>query len=77
MVCQSFRDYAAVNGLTPVSYTHLDVYKRQGFSANWQLQPPTMPSAEMMFSAALRSIWYSLSERVSAGADVYKRQRRG
>ena len=42
--------------------------KLSGFSANWQLQPPTMPSAVMMFSEALRSIWYSLSERVSAGA---------
>ena len=30
--------------------------KLSGLSANWQLQPPTMSSAEMMFSAALRSI---------------------
>ena len=30
--------------------------KLSGFSANWQLQPPTMPSAVMMSSAALRSI---------------------
>ena len=39
-----------------------------GSSANWQLQPPSMPSAPMMSSAAVRSIWYSLSMSVSAGA---------
>ena len=30
--------------------------KLSGFRANWQLQPPTMPSAEIMFSEAERSI---------------------
>ena len=39
-----------------------------GLSANWTLQPPTMPSASTMFSAAVRSIWYSLSARVWEGA---------
>ena len=42
--------------------------KLTGSRANWQLQPPTMPRALTMFSDALRSIWYSLLERVSAGA---------
>ena len=42
--------------------------KLVGSRANWQLQPPTMPRALTMFSDALRSIWYSLLDRVSAGA---------
>ena len=39
-----------------------------GCSANWQLQPPSTPSASTMLIAAVRSIWYSLSESVTAGA---------
>ena len=42
--------------------------KLSGFRANWQLQPPSMPSSVMMSSAAVRSIWYSLSDRVWLGA---------
>ena len=42
--------------------------KLSGFKANWQLQPPSMPSSSMIFRAAERSIWYSLSMRVRAGA---------
>ena len=42
--------------------------KLSGFRANWQLQPPSMPSSVMMSSAAVRSIWYSWSERVWLGA---------
>ena len=39
-----------------------------GCRANWQLQPPSTSSAVTMLSAADRSIWYSLSDRVTAGA---------
>ena len=39
-----------------------------GCRANWQLQPPSTPSSEMIRKAAVRSIWYSLSDRVTAGA---------
>ena len=42
--------------------------KLSGFSANCTLQPPSMPMALTMFKAAERSIWYSLSASVSAGA---------
>src|SRR5947208_988453 len=42
--------------------------ERSGSSANWMLQPPSMPSARMMRSDALRSIWYSLSVSVCDGA---------
>ena len=42
--------------------------KLSGFRANWQLHPPTMPMASIIRREALLSIWYSLSERVSAGA---------
>ena len=42
--------------------------KESGFRANWQLQPPSTSRAVMMSSAARRSIWYSLSARVTAGA---------
>ena len=50
-------------------FTSMTSYsKLSGFRANWQLQPPSMPSELMMFSAAERSIWYSLSLSVTAGA---------
>ena len=39
-----------------------------GFRANWQLQPPMMPMAATMSSAACRSIPSSPSVRVRAGA---------
>ena len=42
--------------------------KESGLSANWQLQPPSMPSSVIMSSEAVRNIWYSLSESVTAGA---------
>ena len=42
--------------------------KLPGLSANWQLQPPSILSAEMMLSAAERSMEYSALERVMAGA---------
>ena len=38
-------------------FTSMTAYsKESGFRANWQLQPPTMPSSEMMSRAAERSI---------------------
>ena len=42
--------------------------KLSGFSANWQLQPPSTSSADTISSAARRSMPHSLSESVSAGA---------
>ena len=42
--------------------------KLSGLRANWQLQPPSIPSSVMISSAAVRSIWYSLSDRVWLGA---------
>ena len=42
--------------------------KLSGFRASWQLQPPSTPMAWTMLMAAERSIWYSLSARVTAGA---------
>ena len=50
-------------------FTSMTAYsKLSGSRANWQLQPPTIPRAEMISREAVRSIWYSLSDRVSAGA---------
>ena len=50
-------------------FTSMTAYsKLPGFRANWQLQPPTMPRAVIMLREAERSIWYSLSARVRAGA---------
>jgi len=42
--------------------------KLSGFSANWQLQPPTTPSAETMSIAAVRRMLYSRFASVKAGA---------
>ncbi len=42
--------------------------KLVGCSANWTLQPPVIFNSEMMFSADVRSIWYSLSLSVCEGA---------
>ena len=42
--------------------------KESGFRANWQLQPPTIPNLDIISREAERSIWYSLSARVRAGA---------
>ena len=42
--------------------------KLSGLSANWTLQPPSICSAVMMSSAALRSMPYSRLESVIAGA---------
>ena len=50
-------------------FTSMTAYSMlSGCKANWQLQPPSTFSSEMMFSAAVRSIWYSLSDKVTAGA---------
>ncbi len=42
-----------------------------GFTANWMFDPPvSTPTRRMIFRAASRIRWYSLSESVSAGATV-------
>ena len=40
-----------------------------GSSASCTLQPPSIPSARMILSEAVRSIWYSLSVSVWHGRD--------
>ncbi len=50
-------------------FTSMTAYSKLfGFSANWQLQPPSMPSESMISRVAERSIWYSRSASVTAGA---------
>ena len=52
-----------------LGFTSITAYSKLfGFRANWQLHPPSMPSAEMILSAAERSIWNSLSAKVRVGA---------
>src|SRR5208337_1767383 len=42
-----------------------------GFTANWILDPPvSTPISRITLIAASRILWYSLSERVCAGATV-------
>ncbi len=42
-----------------------------GFTANWMFDPPvSTPTRRMIFRAASRIRWYSLSDSVSAGATV-------
>jgi len=50
-------------------FTSMTAYSLEsGCRAYWTLQPPSMPSAPMMFWALERSIWWSLSESVWLGA---------
>ncbi len=50
-------------------FTSMTQYsKDSGFSANWTLQPPVIFNSDIMFSAEVRSIWYSLSPKVCEGA---------
>ena len=42
-----------------------------GFTANWMFDPPvSTPISRMMATAASRMTWYSLSDKVWAGATV-------
>src|SRR4030065_2289368 len=51
-------------GLTSITlYSHED-----GWTANWMLAPPSIPSARMILIVAFLSIWWSPSLRVWAGA---------
>ena len=60
---------ASADDLDTLGFTSMTAYsKLSGFRANWQLQPPSMPIADMILRADVLNISYSLSARVRVGA---------